>query len=31
METNVTSFIRSIFVNAIIWGLILWFFFKFVL
>ena len=31
METHVKSFIRSVVVNAIMWGLILWSFFEFIL
>ena len=31
MQTHVKSFIRSIIVNAIMWGLIFWFFFKFII
>ena len=31
MQTHVKSFIRSIIVNAIMWGLIFWFLFKFIL
>lgn len=31
MQPHVKSFIRSIIVNAIMWGLIFWFFFEFIL
>jgi len=31
MQTHVKSFIRSIIVNAIMWGFIFWFFFEFIL
>ena len=31
MQPQVKSFISSIVVNAIIWGTIFWFFFKFIL
>ena len=31
MQTHVKSFIRSVVVNAIMWGLILWSFFEFIL
>jgi len=31
MQPHVKSFIRSIFVNAIMWGLIVLFFFEFIL
>ena len=31
MQTQVKNFIRSVVVNAVMWGLILWSFFKFIL
>ena len=31
MQTDAKSFIRSVIVNATMWGLIFWFFFKFIL